>query len=350
MERPFEQRYAEVERAYAEGHFQVARDITLELLGELDPLPEAEESRMAALLWQAHLSLLLGHIQLYGFQEINAARQAYGQVLAVSQDTTLQELANQGLQACEAMAAEPPAAAAADLPDSEPVAEAEPAATAASQTSATPTTTAAVSPSAIPEQQTRTAGSEPAMPWLEQMAERPAGASAGLSDAPDWLTTVDPAATSNLALAPSQGPVNEVEPAAREEEHPIAPVAVQILEDTAAEEATAAEIRGRDDAPERAPAAAEPDLGGAEAAPEPDADAEAIQAEPLAPGTDDPTVTVELEGEPVSDSEEPKPDSSWPEHLEVEAVSGEGEPVDEALLDPETDPDFAAGLLRVVLR
>jgi hypothetical protein len=103
MKRPFEQRYADVERAYAEGHFDVARSITLELLGELESLQETPEQRHAARLWRAHLSLLLGHIQLYGFRNRGAARQAYRDVLELSEEDTHRDLAAQGLSACETL-------------------------------------------------------------------------------------------------------------------------------------------------------------------------------------------------------------------------------------------------------
>ena len=97
----FQQHYISAESAYGQGDFETARSICVELLEELDPLPEEEELSKAALAWRAFVALLLGNIQLYGLNQPDHAEHQYQLVLNSQPEETLKELAHQGLVACQ---------------------------------------------------------------------------------------------------------------------------------------------------------------------------------------------------------------------------------------------------------
>ena len=98
MDGDFQSNYLAAEQAYGAGDFEAARNITLELLSQLEPMPDDGAERDAVLAWRAFVALLAGHIELYGFQDAAQAESFYKLVLASNPQDTLQELAEQGLE------------------------------------------------------------------------------------------------------------------------------------------------------------------------------------------------------------------------------------------------------------
>ena len=98
MDGDFQSNYLAAEQAYGAGDFETARSITLELLSQLEPVPEDGAERDAVLAWRAFVALLAGHIDLYGFQNPADAQGFYELVLASNPQDTLRELAEQGLE------------------------------------------------------------------------------------------------------------------------------------------------------------------------------------------------------------------------------------------------------------
>ena len=98
MDGDFQTHYLAAEQAYGAGDFEAARKIILELLSQLEPVPEEGAERDAVLAWRAFVALLAGHIYLYGFQDPAQAENFYGLVLTSNPQDTLRELAEQGLE------------------------------------------------------------------------------------------------------------------------------------------------------------------------------------------------------------------------------------------------------------
>ena len=98
MDGDFQTHYLAAEQAYGAGDFEAARKIILELLSQLEPVPEEGAERDAVLAWRAFVALLAGHIYLYGFQDPAQAENFYGLVLNSNPQDTLRELAEQGLE------------------------------------------------------------------------------------------------------------------------------------------------------------------------------------------------------------------------------------------------------------
>ena len=98
MDGDFQSNYLAAEQAYAAGDFQTARSTVLNLLDQLEPLPESGNERQATLAWRAFVALLAGHIHLYGLNETDQARGYYELVLASNPQDTLRDLAEQGLE------------------------------------------------------------------------------------------------------------------------------------------------------------------------------------------------------------------------------------------------------------
>ena len=98
MDGDFQSNYLAAEQAYAAGEFQTARSTVLNLLDQLEPLPESGNERQATLAWRAFVALLAGHIHLYGLNETDQARGYYELVLASNPQDTLRDLAEQGLE------------------------------------------------------------------------------------------------------------------------------------------------------------------------------------------------------------------------------------------------------------
>jgi len=94
----FQTHYLAAEQAYGTGDFEAARKIILELLSQLEPVPEEGAERDAVLAWRAFVALLAGHISLYGFQDASQAENFYRLVLTSNPQDTLRELAAHGLE------------------------------------------------------------------------------------------------------------------------------------------------------------------------------------------------------------------------------------------------------------
>lgn len=97
----FQQQYLAAEKAYGTGNFEAAQSICENLLSQLKPQPEPGPEQEAMLAWQAFVALLMGHIQLYGMNDIEQAHYHYSLVLDSQPQNTLKELAEQGLERCQ---------------------------------------------------------------------------------------------------------------------------------------------------------------------------------------------------------------------------------------------------------
>ena len=73
MDGDFQQRYQAAEQAYGEGRYADADTLATTLLQQLEATPDTPENRAAKLGWRAIVSLLLGHITLYGQQQPDPA-------------------------------------------------------------------------------------------------------------------------------------------------------------------------------------------------------------------------------------------------------------------------------------
>ena len=98
MDGDFQSNYLAAEQAYGAGDFETAQSITVELLNQLEPVPEEGAEQNAVLAWRAFVALLAGHVDLYGFQAPDQAEKHYQLVLASHPQDTLRELAEQGLE------------------------------------------------------------------------------------------------------------------------------------------------------------------------------------------------------------------------------------------------------------
>ncbi len=108
MNDDFQQRYLDAEQAYGAGDYRRAATITEQLLQELESVPAGGDNDEARLAWRAFVALLLGHVQFHGLKDPIAANGPYRLVLDSQPSDTLRELAEQGLEACERTAPEPP--------------------------------------------------------------------------------------------------------------------------------------------------------------------------------------------------------------------------------------------------
>jgi len=96
----FQQQYLAAEKAYGTGNFEAAQSICESLLRQLE-LRRRWPEQEAMLAWQAFVALLMGHIQLYGMNDIQQAKHHYSLVLDSQPQETLKELAEQGLERCQ---------------------------------------------------------------------------------------------------------------------------------------------------------------------------------------------------------------------------------------------------------
>jgi hypothetical protein len=87
-----QQRYATIERLYSEREWPQVEALSEALLREL-PEDAGDPVRL-------RLQLLLGHTRLYGLGVVDDARRHYQTVLDNCSETTLREIAEQGLQQC----------------------------------------------------------------------------------------------------------------------------------------------------------------------------------------------------------------------------------------------------------
>jgi hypothetical protein len=87
-----QQRYATIERLYSEREWPQVEALSKALLSELPDDP-GDPVRL-------RLQLLLGHTRLYGVGAVDDARSHYQIVLQNCNETTLREIAEQGLRQC----------------------------------------------------------------------------------------------------------------------------------------------------------------------------------------------------------------------------------------------------------
>ncbi len=173
MDADFQEQYVAAEQAYSASEFDKADDLARPLLGQLDPLPASGAEREATLAWRAFVALLLGHIHLYGKDDVSQSADFYRLVLASEPPDTLRELAQQGLN--EALERSPVIDVAVSAPMAEELASV-PFANASSQLAGndlirdpflnTPATRAEAD---NPEAETI----ETAMPWLKDESRQP---------------------------------------------------------------------------------------------------------------------------------------------------------------------------------
>ncbi len=97
MDADFQEQYVAAEQAYSASEFDKADELARPLLGQLEPLPDSGAERDATLAWRAFVALLLGHIHLYGKDDVSQSAEFYRLVLASEPPDTLRELAQQGL-------------------------------------------------------------------------------------------------------------------------------------------------------------------------------------------------------------------------------------------------------------
>ena len=173
-----QQRYAALERVYAQQRWPEVESRCQELLAELpddpgDPLRQ-------------RLLLLLAHTRLYGSGDPAAAASLDAAVLAAAPEAVLAQMAEQGLAQCGPLGDNQTSLAGEEEGASEgtPAAEAETTADAATSANLTALAQAAVA--AVTE--------TPAMPWLQELAGEPARRSLPVP------------VESSLALAPFQRP------------------------------------------------------------------------------------------------------------------------------------------------
>ena len=99
MNDAFRASYLDAEKAYGEGDFLKAQELTIELLDELErSQPSNSTEHDAVLAWQSCVALLAGNIHLYGFSDQEKAHQCFELVLASNPQDTLKDLAEQGLE------------------------------------------------------------------------------------------------------------------------------------------------------------------------------------------------------------------------------------------------------------
>ena len=115
MDAEFQEQYVAAEQAYSAGDFGKAEVVARQLLVRLDPLPVSGAERDATLAWRSFVALLLGHISLYGKDDVVQGEEFYRLVLASEPQDTLRELAQQGLN--EALERSPVVAVSVSTPE-----------------------------------------------------------------------------------------------------------------------------------------------------------------------------------------------------------------------------------------
>ena len=120
MDEAFQKQYQAAERAYGLGEYTVAHAIATELFDQLQQASH-HQSQAVVLQWRAVVSLLLGHIQLHGLNQLEPAAVAYQEVLDSAPEATIAALAEQGLEQCRsentASEAKTPRTADGSIPD-----------------------------------------------------------------------------------------------------------------------------------------------------------------------------------------------------------------------------------------
>ena len=173
MDADFQEQYVAAEQAYSASEFAKADELARPLLGQLEPLPASGAERDATLAWRAFVALLLGHIHLYGKDDVSQSADFYRLVLASEPPDTLRELAQQGLN--EALERSPVIDVAVSAPMAEELASV-PFANASSQLAGNdlirdPFLNATTTRAAADNSEAETI--ETAMPWLKAESQQP---------------------------------------------------------------------------------------------------------------------------------------------------------------------------------
>ena len=190
MDADFQEQYVAAEQAYSASEFDKADDLARPLLGKLEPLPASGAERDATLAWRAFVALLLGHIHLYGKDDVGQSAEFYRLVLASEPPDTLRELAQQGLN--ESLERSPVL----DVAVSAPAAAEEPASVPFPNQSSQPASDALIRDPFLNTSSTPVAGDQRAA------AEKPAAQP--VETAMPWLKTNTKTATKTNAQQPRE--------------------------------------------------------------------------------------------------------------------------------------------------
>lgn len=126
MDGDVQQHYLAAEQAYGDGDFAQAESIASTLLTQLEEASSTDAEEEARLAWRAFVALLLGHIHFHGLNQPQQALNHYQLALQSQPPDTLRDLAEQGVDRCEAqITATTPAPN--PFPASDPTPAAEPA-------------------------------------------------------------------------------------------------------------------------------------------------------------------------------------------------------------------------------
>ena len=212
MDGDVQQHYLAAEQAYGDGDFAQAESIANTLLTKLEAASSTETEEEARLAWRAFVALLLGHIHFHGLNQPEQALAHYQLALQSQPPETLRDLAEQGVERCEAqITATTPAPnpvhepSAAPAEDPAPIASHDPGlalirAPFLGSAAATPSAPVAATPSATP--------------WLgDGVTEN--------SEQPGVQTNPEPAPTTFTGDAPIAEPDDQPTPDTRETEEDV---------------------------------------------------------------------------------------------------------------------------------
>ena len=93
---PFSSRYAEIDKAYREQRWATVLEQGELLLRELGGAGETDAAGL-----RQRVQLLMAHTHLYGYGDPDAAEDLYGAVLTSKAETSLRQIAEQGIRRCE---------------------------------------------------------------------------------------------------------------------------------------------------------------------------------------------------------------------------------------------------------
>ena len=166
MDRDFQARYQQAERAYGEGSYSDAHAMASDLLSELESTAHDDGTASAWFGWRSVVALLLGHIALHGLHQPKEAADFYALVLDSQPPEIQAQLAEQGLAFAHQ------ASLAAEMPEPEPVHSAMATLELNTPRDASPSTDLLKDPFLLEDTQrskpTTNAPRSTAMPWLEE--------------------------------------------------------------------------------------------------------------------------------------------------------------------------------------
>ncbi|MFM7268991.1 MAG: hypothetical protein ACKOZT_10465 [Cyanobium sp.] len=324
------QRYADLERAYVQERWLSVRGNGPVLLEELEESDDPQAEALAN-----RLRVLLGHAHLYGMGEPEIAEDFYRAVITGNAEADLRQIAAQGLEQCQRPAVQPVAAGSMSEPLASPQPGTEPSTPA-------PSASAEAEPAADPFQaavaSAMAAGSvqhtsEPAMPWLQDLASGSPGAMA--TEAEEGGGALAPRLEVEVVEEPELLEVAQADPSLAEE---LELELSRIRERRASTAAASAAQQGA--APESARSPVDPFAAAIAAA------AAEVAARPQRP---DPLDT-EASGATIDPAEL---QAFAPDSAETREQEGERDPNAEEAATPDLsleDPELVAALLRVVLQ